>query len=94
MKAYRGVEVQFHSVLILALDGGERSTTSTGHFIPGKEPQYPLNRWLGGPHSRCGRFFGEQKIRFPLPGIKLHTVHPVASRYTEWAISAYPYLIE
>jgi hypothetical protein len=25
-------------------------------FLPGKGPRYPLNRRLGGPHSRSGRF--------------------------------------
>jgi hypothetical protein len=29
----------------------------------GKSPQYPLDRRLGGPHSRSGRR-GEEKIRF------------------------------
>jgi len=32
IKVYRGVEVQLHSFLTLALDGGEWSATHPGHF--------------------------------------------------------------
>jgi hypothetical protein len=32
-------------------------------------PGYPLNRGLGGRHSRSGHF-GEEKNLFPLPGFK------------------------
>jgi hypothetical protein len=48
---------------------------------PGKEPRYPLDRRLGGPQSRSGRF-GEEKIldptgtRTPNPLV----VQPIASR--------------
>jgi hypothetical protein len=35
----------------------------------GKKPQYPLNRGLGGPHSRSGPC-GVEKNLLPLPGIE------------------------
>jgi hypothetical protein len=36
---------------------------------PGKEPQYPLDRWLGGPQSRSGRG-DEEKNSQPPPEIE------------------------
>jgi hypothetical protein len=51
---------------------------------PGKSPQYPFYRRLGGPQSRSGRY-GEVKF-FTLPGLELRPpliVQPVASRYTD-----------
>jgi hypothetical protein len=51
-------------------------------LFQGKEPLYPLDRRLGGPQSLCGRY-GEKKNFFPLPGIELPTVQPVAHRYTD-----------
>ena len=44
----------------LVLDGCERPTPCPGHFTHEKEPQYPLNNTLGGPHSQSGHF-GEHK---------------------------------
>jgi hypothetical protein len=40
---------------------GKWSTSRPGLFIPGLEPPYPLHRWLCGPHSRSGRFWGREK---------------------------------
>ena len=60
----RGLEVQLHSFLTSVLDGGEWSTY-TGRFILRKEPWYPLNRRMIGPHSRSGRF-GEEENLFSL----------------------------
>jgi hypothetical protein len=44
------------------------------HFLAalskGKEPLSPLKRRLGGAWSQSG-WTGEEKILFPLPGIKL-----------------------
>jgi len=37
-------------------DGGKRSASCSGHFVLGQEPQYALNRRLGGPQSWSGRF--------------------------------------
>jgi hypothetical protein len=44
MKMCRGVEVQLHS-LTSALDGGERSTSRTGYFIPVQKN--PDTNWIG-----------------------------------------------
>jgi hypothetical protein len=38
-------------------------------YLPGKNPLYPLDRRLGGPHSRSGRG-GEEKNSQPPPGIE------------------------
>jgi hypothetical protein len=51
--------------LTSALDGGEWSASCPGHFTPGKEPQYPLDRRLVGPRERA------EKNLLPLLGIKL-----------------------
>jgi hypothetical protein len=48
-------------------DGGERPTSCPSHFTQEKEPQYPLNRILGGPHSQSGHF-GEEKNNPKLQG--------------------------
>jgi hypothetical protein len=52
------------SFLTSALDGGEWSTSFLGHFTPGEEPPYPMNRRLDGPQIWCGRFGGEKNILF------------------------------
>jgi hypothetical protein len=55
----------------------------------GKSPQYPLHRRLGGPQSRSGRR-GEEKD-LDTTGIRIPdtlVVQPVASRYTDYDISA------
>jgi len=42
------VEVQFHLLLTLALDGGEWSASGSGRFTPGiKSPGIKLDRELG-----------------------------------------------
>jgi hypothetical protein len=51
--------------------------TTPCRFTPGKEPRYSLNRSLGGPHSRSGRF-GEKKNLSPLQGFEPRIVQPVA----------------
>jgi hypothetical protein len=61
---------------------------------PGKRPRYSFDRRLGGPQSRSGRY-GEVKI-FTLSGLEFPSplvVQPVASRYTDWAISLISILI-
>jgi len=65
MKTYKGEEAQPHSLLIFALDGGEWSTSRHSHLTPRKEPQYPLNRRLGGPWGPS-EHFGEDKNLLPL----------------------------
>ena len=44
-------EVQLHSFLILALDGGEWLTSRPGHV-----PSFPFNRRLGKPQNQSGHF--------------------------------------
>jgi len=50
---------------------------ATAALLPGNKPRYPLNRRLGGPHSRYGRF-GERNNLFPLPGFEPRAVQPIA----------------
>jgi hypothetical protein len=57
MKAYWGSGAAF---LTSALDGVEWSASRPGRLISGKEPQYPLDRRLGGPQSRSGCGGGEK----------------------------------
>ena len=52
-------------------------------LYPGKT-RYPLYWRLGGPQDRSGQV---RKIS-PPPGFDPRTVQPVASSYTDWAISA------
>jgi len=53
-------------------------------YTPGNT-RYSLYRSLGGPQGRSERV---RKISTP-PGLDARTVQPVASRYTDWAISAH-----
>lgn len=62
MKVCRGSEDYIHSFLTSALHGGEWSTLSSGRFRPGNELRQPLNRRLGGPQGRCGRFEEDENI--------------------------------
>ena len=48
--------------------------------LPPGKTQYPLYTRLDGPQGRSGRV--------PAPGFDPRTVHPVASRYANWAIPA------
>ena len=61
--------------------GGQCHISAT--LLPGKT-QYPLYRSLSGPQGQSGWV---QKISTP-PGFDPQTVQPIASRYTNWAISA------
>jgi hypothetical protein len=47
--------------------------------------RYPLHKGPDGPHGRSGRV---QEI-LPAPGFDPQTVRSVASRYTDYAISAH-----
>ena len=62
-----------------ALDGGGWSTPRPDRFTPGEGTRYPLYRRLGGPQARSVRV---RKIS--TPGFDPRTVHPVASRYTDY----------
>jgi hypothetical protein len=59
-----------YSFLTSALDGGQWSASCPGRASPlGKDPQYPLDRRLGGPHSWSDTR-GSKKNPLPLPGIE------------------------
>ena len=65
-----------------ALDvGGQRHDPAA---LPSAKTRYPMYRRLVGSQDRSGRV---QKI-LPLPGFDPRTVQPVASRCTDWAITA------
>jgi hypothetical protein len=57
-----GVELQPHPFLTSAPDTGEWLTSHLGCLTPGKEPQYILNRRLGGPQIKSWQFLEKQKI--------------------------------
>jgi hypothetical protein len=70
-----------------AVEGLEMLAPLSGRFIPGKGFRYSLNRTLGGPRDRSGRFEVERKFFFPL------VLNPVPFsaqhyHYTEYAIPA------
>jgi hypothetical protein len=76
-----------YSFLTLALDGGEWSASHPGHALhQGKDPQYPLDRRLGGPQSRSEHGL-EEKSSAPV-GVQTPIVHPVVGHYTAWATMA------
>ena len=58
---------------------------ATTRFTPERETRYSFYRGLGGPQGRSGRV---RKIS-PPPGFDPQTAQPVASRYTDYAISAH-----
>ena len=73
----RGIAVLFHN-------RGTRKgwvviSTLRPHFTP-KMTRYPFYRRLGGPQGWSGR----AKNLIPT-GIRSRAVHPVVSRYTDWA---------
>ena len=64
-----------------ALEGVEVSASRPGRSLPPVKTRYQLYRRLGGPQGRSEQV---RKIS-PSPGFDPRTVHPVASRYTDWA---------
>jgi hypothetical protein len=72
--------------LTSALDGVSGQHHVLTALPPPPASPYPLIRRLGGPQSWSGWV---RKIS-PPPGFDPRAVQPVASRYTDWAISA-PY---
>jgi hypothetical protein len=83
MKTNRGV------FLTLALVGGEWSASRFGRFNPGERAyHYPLERMLGGPHSRSTRH-GEVKLLVPT-GTRTPTpwFQPITSLYTDCVVAA------
>jgi len=77
MMAYSGTEVQFYSFLTLALDVAEWSTSYPGHLTLDKEPQYPLNRRLGGSQSESGQLGEGKKKLMALPAFEPVSVQPL-----------------
>jgi len=77
MNAYKGSRGTVPLILTLALDGGEWFTSRSGHFIPRKEPWYPLNKRLGGPQSWSGHFEEDKDLLknggYVLQLFKIHT---------------------
>jgi hypothetical protein len=73
-------DTALHSLLPSALDGSVWSTICPGRFIPKKQRRYPLNRRLGGPQSRSGRF-GENKNLLSLPEFESRTVQHIVGAY-------------
>jgi hypothetical protein len=76
-------------ILDLGTSWSEWSVSCLARFTTrGTSPQGPLDRRLGGPQSRSGRY-GEVKIRDP-SGLELRPLghQPVASRYTDCATAA------
>ena len=82
-----GVEVQLHSFLTSALDGGESLTSRSSRCALANEPRYPLNRRFGGPRSRC-RLFAKEKNILPLPGFEAEIVQPIAFSSVKEALSS------
>jgi hypothetical protein len=83
MKAYGGVDVQIQIFLTSALVGGEWSTSRSGRFTPGERA--PGTHWIGGWVDLRAGLDDLEKRKFELRPL----VRPaVASRYTDYAISA------
>jgi hypothetical protein len=63
MKAYRGVEVQFHSFLTSKLDVGVVSFMIWLPRSGGKGSRFLLNSTLGGPQSQTESFIADKISR-------------------------------
>jgi hypothetical protein len=69
MKTYGQVEVQFHTFLTLALDGGEWSDSCTSHFNP--RERAPDTHWIVGwvgPRASLDAMEKEPKFKKPNNG--------------------------
>lgn len=75
MKVYGEVEVWLQSLITLPLDGDVRSTSRSGHFKAEKDPLHVLNRGVGWPWRKFGRF-GEGIYIMSLPGFEIHIIQP------------------
>ena len=72
-------------IALLFHDRGTRSgwvvsSTPRPHFTPPGKNRYPFYRRLGGLQGRSGR--AENLVP---TGIRYRSVHPIVSRYTDWA---------
>jgi hypothetical protein len=76
--------------LDLRLVGGEWSASHPGRFTPGERA--PGTHWIGGWVDPRTGLNDAEKIKFlTLPGLgnsNPFVVHPVASRYTDYAMPA------
>jgi hypothetical protein len=63
-----GEEARLHSLLTSAEDKGSQIHAPAALALV-KEPRYPLDRSLGGPQSRSGRFVKKKNL-LPLPGFE------------------------
>jgi hypothetical protein len=79
-KAYSGVKLQLSLFLTSALDGSSGLLHASAASPLGKEPRYPLNRWLGDHQSRSGRFWRRENL---LPRQEPRHAQTVASRSAE-----------
>jgi hypothetical protein len=78
----RGLEVQFHSFLTSALDGGRWSTRRPSRLTPGTQPLCISYRRLNGPRGRSGRMWRRENLLVSL-GFETWTDQPLASLYTD-----------
>jgi len=62
MKAVSGAELQLHSLLAMAQDGGEWSSVRPGRFASGKETRYLLSGGLDGPQRSYGHWRREKSL--------------------------------
>jgi hypothetical protein len=72
-----GAELQVQSFLATALRGDKWSTSCPSQFTLRKNPQYPLNKKVGGPYSWSGHS-GEEKNLTSLPRFQLWILQPTA----------------
>jgi len=60
---------------------GDGQLPAPAPLCSGTEPQYPLNKRLGGPQGQSGHF-GEQKNLLPLAEIKSQIIQSTAAIHT------------
>jgi hypothetical protein len=69
MKAYRGGRSRVPLILNLGTRRRPVATFTLRSLTPGKEPRYPLNRRMGGPHSQTEWFYRKENL-FSRPGFE------------------------
>jgi hypothetical protein len=90
IKAYWWMEVYLHAFLALALDGGEWSASRPSRFTP--RERAPGTHWIGGWVGP--RTVLDAVVKRKIPSLhresnpRTSIVQPIASRYTDWAITA------
>jgi len=73
MNVHGRADVKLHTFFTAAIERGEWSISGHGRSNPGRKPWCPLNRKLGEPKGRGGRF-GEEINFFFLPEIERRLV--------------------